>query len=54
VRLWNEIYIATMEPQDVATYKAMAQIFKTSKTIEGDVPEGLFVTKYYEQAKRAP
>ncbi len=54
VKLWNEIYIATMEPQDVATYKAMAQIFKASKTIEGDVPDSLFVTKYYEQAKRAP
>ena len=37
-RLWDQIYIATMEPQDVATFKTMAQIFKAIGTIEGDVP----------------
>ena len=53
-RLWNEIYTATMEPADVATFKTMAQIFKASGTIEGDVPDSLYVTAPYEQAKRAP
>src|SRR5262249_17590631 len=27
-RLWSEIYIASMEPADVTTFKTMAQIFK--------------------------
>jgi len=53
-RLWNEIYIATMEPSDVATFKTMAQIFKAVGTIEGDVPDSLFVTAPYERAKRQP
>jgi sulfonate transport system substrate-binding protein len=53
-RLWNEIYTATMEPQDVATFKTMAQIFKAGGAIEGDVPEKLFNTVPYEQAKRQP
>jgi NitT/TauT family transport system substrate-binding protein len=53
-RLWNEIYTATMEPSDVATFKTMAQIFKQIGTIEGDVPDSLYVTAPYEQAKRQP
>jgi NitT/TauT family transport system substrate-binding protein len=53
-KLWDEIYIASMEPQDVATFKAMAQIFKAGKTLEGDVPDSLFATGAYEKAKREP
>jgi NitT/TauT family transport system substrate-binding protein len=53
-KLWNEIYTATMEPADVATFKTMAQIFKGIGTIEGDVPDSLYVTAPYEQAKRQP
>ncbi len=53
-KLWNEIYTATMEPADVATFKTMAQIFKAGGTIEGNVPDSLYVTAPYEQAKRAP
>jgi ABC-type nitrate/sulfonate/bicarbonate transport system substrate-binding protein len=53
-KLWNEIYTATMEPADVATFKTMAQIFKAGGTIEGDVPDRLYATAPYEQAKRAP
>ena len=53
-KLWNEIYTATMEPADVATFKTMAQIFKAGGTIEGDVPDSLYVTAPYEQAKKAP
>jgi ABC-type nitrate/sulfonate/bicarbonate transport system substrate-binding protein len=53
-KLWDEIYISSMEPQDVATYKAMAQIFKAGKTLEGDVPDSLFATGPYEKAKRQP
>jgi NitT/TauT family transport system substrate-binding protein len=51
-RLWNDIYIASMEPADVATFKTMADIFRASGTIEGGVPDSLFVTGPYEQAKR--
>jgi len=51
-RLWNDIYIASMEPADVATFKTMAEIFRASGTIEGSVPDSLFVTAPYEQAKR--
>jgi ABC-type nitrate/sulfonate/bicarbonate transport system substrate-binding protein len=53
-RLWTQIYTASMEPADVATFKTMAQIFKASGTIEGDVPDSLYVTAPYEQAKRNP
>jgi NitT/TauT family transport system substrate-binding protein len=53
-RLWNDIYIARMEPADVATYKAMAEIFRASGTIEGRVPDSVFVTGPYEKAKAAP
>ena len=53
-RLWNDIYIARMEPADVATYKAMAEIFRASGTIEGRVPDSAFVTGPYEKAKAAP
>jgi ABC-type nitrate/sulfonate/bicarbonate transport system substrate-binding protein len=51
-KLWSEIYIASMEPADVATFKTMAQIFKDVGTIEGSVPDSVFVTAPYEQAKR--
>jgi ABC-type nitrate/sulfonate/bicarbonate transport system substrate-binding protein len=50
-RLWNEIYIASMEPDDVATFKAMADIFRAGKTLEGNVPDSLYATGPYEQAK---
>jgi ABC-type nitrate/sulfonate/bicarbonate transport system substrate-binding protein len=53
-KLWDQIYIATFEPQDVATLKAMAEIFRTSKLIEGQVPDSLFVTAPYQQATRLP
>ena len=51
-RLWNDIYFASMEPADVATFKTMAEIFRAGGTIEGSVPDSLFVTGPYEQAKR--
>jgi ABC-type nitrate/sulfonate/bicarbonate transport system substrate-binding protein len=50
-RLWNDIYIATMEPQDVATFKAMAEIFRAGGTIEGAVPDSLYDTGPYQKAK---
>jgi ABC-type nitrate/sulfonate/bicarbonate transport system substrate-binding protein len=53
-RLWDQIYMASLEPDDVATLKTMAQIFQASKLIEGQVPDTLFVTAPYEQAKRLP
>jgi ABC-type nitrate/sulfonate/bicarbonate transport system substrate-binding protein len=51
-RLWSDIYIASMEPSDVATFKTMAEIFRVSGTIEGRVPDSVFVTGPYEKAKR--
>jgi NitT/TauT family transport system substrate-binding protein len=51
-RLWSQIYTATMEPSTVATFKAMAEIFRANGTIQGQVPDSLFVTAPYEQAKR--
>jgi ABC-type nitrate/sulfonate/bicarbonate transport system substrate-binding protein len=53
-KLWNEIYTATMEPDTVATFKTMAQIFRAGGTIEGDVPDSLYANGPYEQAKRQP
>jgi len=53
-RLWSDIYIARMEPADVATYKAMAEIFRASGTIEGRVPDSVFLTGPYEKAKAGP
>jgi ABC-type nitrate/sulfonate/bicarbonate transport system substrate-binding protein len=53
-RLWDQIYIASMEPADVATFKTMAEIFRASGTIEGRVPDGLFATAPYEKAKLLP
>ena len=53
-KVWNDIYIASMEPSDVATFKIMAQIFKGSGTLQGDVPDSAYVTAPYEQAKRRP
>jgi ABC-type nitrate/sulfonate/bicarbonate transport system substrate-binding protein len=52
-QLWNQIYKASMEPADVQTFKTMAQIFKASGTIKGDVPDSLFNTALYEKAKQA-
>jgi ABC-type nitrate/sulfonate/bicarbonate transport system substrate-binding protein len=53
-KLWNEIYTATMESDTVMTFKTMAQLFKAGGTIEGDVPDSLYATGPYEQAKRQP
>ena len=51
-KLWDEIYVASMEADDLATFKRMAEIFRASGTIEGNVPDSLFVTAPYEAAKR--
>jgi NitT/TauT family transport system substrate-binding protein len=53
-RLWDQIYISSLEPQDVTTLKTMAQIFKAGGTLEGNVPDSLYVTGPYEQAKAQP
>jgi len=53
-KLWDQIYTATMEPADVATFKTMAEIFRVGGTLEGNVPDQVFVTAPYEEAKRKP
>jgi NitT/TauT family transport system substrate-binding protein len=50
-RLWNEVYLASMEPDDVATLKAMADVFRAGGTLEGNLPESLFATVPYARAK---
>jgi NitT/TauT family transport system substrate-binding protein len=52
-QLWNQIYMATLEPADVTALKTMAEIFRTSGTIKGTVPASLFNTAFYEKAKQA-
>jgi ABC-type nitrate/sulfonate/bicarbonate transport system substrate-binding protein len=54
VNLWGQIYMARLGPEDVATLKTMAEIFRKSDTIEGVVPAALFNAAPYEQAKRKP
>lgn len=49
--LWNQIYMARMDPEDIATFKTMGQIFKAAGTLEGDVPDSLFDPGPYQQAK---
>jgi hypothetical protein len=46
--------MARLDPEDVATLKTMAEIFRKSGTIEGVVPAALFNAAPYEQAKRKP
>jgi NitT/TauT family transport system substrate-binding protein len=54
VSLWGQIYMARLEPEDVATLKTMADIFRKSGTVEGAVPASLFNAAPYAQAKRKP
>ncbi|MGP0092342.1 MAG: ABC transporter substrate-binding protein [Xanthobacteraceae bacterium] len=53
-KLWDQIYTASMEPDDLATFKTMAEIFRASGTIEGNVPDSIYVTAPYDEAKRKP
>jgi ABC-type nitrate/sulfonate/bicarbonate transport system substrate-binding protein len=53
-KLWSDIYFAAMEPETVATFKVMAEIFRASKTIEEPVPDSLYVTGPYQRAKQQP
>jgi ABC-type nitrate/sulfonate/bicarbonate transport system substrate-binding protein len=52
INLWNDIYVASMEPDDIATFKTMAEIFRSSGTLEGNVPDSLYASGPYERAKR--
>ena len=53
-KLWDQIYIAQFEPQDVAGLKTMIEVYHATGTLEGKVPDSFFVTGPYEQAKRRP
>ncbi|EJW09697.1 ABC nitrate/sulfonate/bicarbonate family transporter, periplasmic ligand binding protein [Rhodovulum sp. PH10] len=50
--LWDEIYTARLDPDDIATMKTMAGIFRDSGTLEGKVPDTLFAPAAYEQASK--
>jgi NitT/TauT family transport system substrate-binding protein len=53
-KLWNQIYVATFEPADVAGLKTMIEVYHATGTLEGTVPDSFFVTGPYEEAKRRP
>jgi NitT/TauT family transport system substrate-binding protein len=53
-KLWNQIYIAQFEPQDVAGLKTMIEVYHATGTLEGNVPDAFFVTGPYEKAKQRP
>jgi NitT/TauT family transport system substrate-binding protein len=52
--LWDQIYEARMEPQDVAAMQATEAIFRAGGTLEGTVPDSLFDTAPYAAAKKQP
>jgi NitT/TauT family transport system substrate-binding protein len=51
ISLWSDIYVASLEPDDIATFKTMAEIFRASGTLEGSVPDSLYASGPYERAK---
>ncbi|MBK5962420.1 nitrate ABC transporter substrate-binding protein [Rhodoplanes elegans] len=51
-KLWDQFYVASLEPADVTTLKTMVEVFRGAGTIEKPVPDSLFVSSYYEQAKK--
>jgi NitT/TauT family transport system substrate-binding protein len=53
-KLWNQIYIARMDPATIATFKTMAQIFRSVGTLENTVPDSLFAAGPYEKAAQKP
>lgn len=53
-KLWDQIYEASFEPDDVATLKTMADIFRAGGTLEGTVPDAIYATAPYQQAKQKP
>ena len=53
-KLWEQIYIAQFEPQDVAGLKTMIEVYHATRTLEGNVPDSFFVTGPYEKAKHRP
>jgi NitT/TauT family transport system substrate-binding protein len=54
VTLWNQIYMASLEPADIATLKTMAAIFRSNGLLERDISDALFNPQPYMQAKRTP
>jgi len=52
-KLWSQIYTASLTPEDIATFKEMASIFRAGGTIKGEVPDSLFNASFFEKAKQA-
>ncbi|MEK6592235.1 MAG: ABC transporter substrate-binding protein [Pseudomonadota bacterium] len=48
---WNDIYVTSFEPADVAMMKKMAEIFKGAGSMKKDVPDSAFATDPYVKAK---
>lgn len=51
--LWDNIYRASFEAEDIATLKRMNDIFKQGGTARKDVPDSAFVAEPYLKAKQA-
>ncbi|MBY0269422.1 MAG: ABC transporter substrate-binding protein [Burkholderiales bacterium] len=51
--LWDNIYRASFEAEDIATLKRMNDIFKQGGTAKKDVPDSAFVAEPYLKAKQA-
>src|SRR5262249_18487892 len=53
-RLWDQIYIASMTPADVAPFKTLPQTFRAAATTEASAPASVFATAPCEQPPRQP
>jgi ABC-type nitrate/sulfonate/bicarbonate transport system substrate-binding protein len=49
---WEGAYMASFEPQDVASMKRLHQIAKAAGAVKKDPPDSAFVTEPYERSKK--
>lgn len=49
---WEGAYMASFEPQDVASLKRLHQIAKAAGAVKKDPPDSAFVTEPYERSKK--
>jgi NitT/TauT family transport system substrate-binding protein len=49
--VWDDLYIASFEPADIAALKKQAEIFKAAGSLKVDPLDSGFVTGPYQQSK---
>jgi NitT/TauT family transport system substrate-binding protein len=49
---WDGAYMASFEPQDIASMKKLFDIVKAGGKVKGDVPDSAFLTGPYERSKK--